>query len=89
MNLAIPDESLMLRKAIGEVLHTGGKLFEPVRPSIQDPEPLAPARGADDPSDVAAPRRSPSSNTARPERHEARPSGYSCRHATPTAPTAT
>ncbi|HSH14602.1 MAG TPA: cell surface protein, partial [Verrucomicrobiae bacterium] len=35
LNLALPNESLLLEKAAGRVTHTGGKLFEEASPSYQ------------------------------------------------------
>ena len=52
INLAVPAESLLLEKAVGEVPHTGGKRFERRRASYyQTHHPLARGRRAARPAD--------------------------------------
>ena len=47
VNLALPDESLVLQKALGAVPHTGGKRFEPSSEYAKTLLDLAPSRGAE------------------------------------------
>ncbi len=41
INLALPEESMLLTKADGEAPHTGGKRFEKGQRTVQDAPPLA------------------------------------------------
>ena len=47
INLAMPEESMLLTKADGEAPHTGGKLFREGQRAVQDPPPLARSRRAE------------------------------------------
>src|SRR5262249_7136038 len=53
INLAYPDDSLMLKKAIGAVAHTGGKLLDPADRRYQVVRRWIEQGAADDPSTVA------------------------------------
>jgi hypothetical protein len=55
VNLAYPDESLMLRKAAGAVVHTGGKLLDPSDHRYQTLRRWIEEGAADDSAGVAAP----------------------------------
>ena len=47
VNLAVPEESLVLQKALGAVPHTGGKRFEPSSEYAKTHARLAPGRDAE------------------------------------------
>ncbi len=47
VNLAVPEDSLVLQKALGAVPHTGGKRFEPSSEYAKTLLDLAPGRGAE------------------------------------------
>ena len=53
VNLALPEESLLLTKAIGAVQHTGGKSFEPTDPLYKTVLQWLEAGAPQDPKDVA------------------------------------
>ncbi len=55
INLAIPEESLLLTKAIGSVPHTGGKLFEKNSPNYETLLEWIKVGANYDPDDVALP----------------------------------
>jgi hypothetical protein len=55
INLAQPEESLMLRKATGAVVHTGGKLTDPADRTYQILAQWIAAGAPQDPSDIASP----------------------------------
>ncbi|MDP0492672.1 MAG: PSD1 and planctomycete cytochrome C domain-containing protein [Verrucomicrobiota bacterium JB023] len=57
INLAIPEESLLLTKAIGAVPHTGGKLFDKEHPFYQTLLTWIENGAQDDPKDIALPTR--------------------------------
>ena len=45
INLAIPEESMLVEKAIGTVPHSGGKLFGKGKQTLEDLGQLAQRRG--------------------------------------------
>ncbi len=91
INLAMPEESMIVTKATGEAPHTGGKLFEKDSELAQDVRPLARSRRAERPARTSP---SPTSLEILPEtssfsRAPARTSRSPCARITPTARTAT
>ena len=53
VNLALPEESLLLTKSTGSVLHTGGKSFEPTDPLYQTVLQWLTAGAPEDPKNLA------------------------------------